>query len=114
MGMLTGLAIRLSKLTGGGRLEIAAANEKNLNSLEDLGLDAFMEINPPGAAWKDSLSQIQANLHHWQLGTPLNMRDQSLLVLEAHKLLAEANEENAKKFETVVNLLEKQLGNEHK
>lgn len=114
MGMLAGLAMRLTKQTGGGRLEIAAANEKNLMSLEDLGLDAFMEINPRGAVWNQSIEHIQSSLTRWTVGTPLDMRERTQFVLEAHKTLSEANEENAKKFETVVNLLEKELGNEHK
>lgn len=111
MGMLAGLAMRLTKQTGGGRLEIAGANEKNSNSLEDLGLDAFMEINPCGALWNPQIESIRTQLHRWT-GHPLGIRERSQEVLEAHQILSAANEENAKKFENVVQLLEKELGSE--
>jgi anti-sigma B factor antagonist len=111
MGMLAGLAMRLTKQTGGGRLEIAGANEKNSNSLEDLGLDAFMEINPCGALWNPQIEAIRTQLHRWT-GHPLGIRERSQEVLEAHQILSAANEENAKKFENVVQLLEKELGSE--
>lgn len=111
MGMLAGLAMRLTKQTGGGRLEIAGANEKNSNSLEDLGLDAFMEINPEGALWNGQTDSIRARLQHWT-GHSLGIRERSQEVLEAHKILSAANQDNAKKFESVVQLLENELGTE--
>lgn len=46
MGMLAGIAIKLTKLPAGGVLQIAGASERNVQSLEDLGLDALMDINP--------------------------------------------------------------------
>ena len=109
MGMLAGLAMRLTKQTGGGRLEIAGASEKNISSLEDLGLDALMDINPGSAAWVNGTDEIRSRLTPWT--TPsLNMRERSIEVLEAHKTLTTANERNAQKFESVVQLLEKELG----
>ena len=108
MGMLAGLAMRLTKQAGGGRLEIAGASEKNVSSLEDLGLDAFMEINPGAASWTQRMEEIRGQLAPWnaQAIPPL---ERSREVLEAHKTLSAANEENAQKFETVVSLLEKEL-----
>ena len=111
MGMLAGLAMRLTKQIGGGRLEVAGASEKNIGSLEDLGLDAFMEINPSGALWNQRIGEIRADLERWHGVTP-TLRERSKEVLEAHKTLSAANEDNAKKFETVVQLLEKELGSE--
>jgi hypothetical protein len=112
MGMLAGLALRLTKQSGGGRLEIARANEKNLQSLEDLGIDAFMEINPADAPWNQDIARIEAALQQWGGANKPDMRERGRLVLEAHKTLSDASEENAKKFASVVNLLEKELGPE--
>jgi anti-anti-sigma regulatory factor len=109
MGMLAGLAMRLTKQTGGGRLEIAGASEKNVVSLEDLGLNALMEINPGSAPWLATVESIRVQLQPWT-GASLNARERSKEVLEAHKILSSANEENAGKFENVVQLLEKELG----
>jgi len=109
MGMLAGLAMRLTKQAGGGRLEIAGASEKNVSSLEDLGLDAFMEINPATASWSTRMDEIRGQLAPWNAAA-IPPRERSREVLEAHKTLSAANEENAQKFETVVSLLEKELG----
>lgn len=109
MGMLAGLAMRLTKQVGGGRLEIAGADEKNTNSLEDLGLDAFMEINPCAAVWFDKTGEIRSALQVW-CGNPIGIKERGKEVLEAHKTLSAANQENARKFESVVQLLEKELG----
>jgi len=109
MGMLAGLAIRLSKQSDGGRLEIAGAAEKNVASLEDLGLNALMEINPTEAPWATALEEIRTQLQPWT-GAVLNMRERSQEVLEAHKILSATNQDNAEKFDNVVQLLEKELG----
>lgn len=109
MGMLAGLAIRLSKQNGGGTLEIAGASEKNIASLEDLGLNALMEINPGEARWQTTEESIRSKLQPWT-GAALNARERTQEVLEAHKILSTTNEDNAGKFENVVQLLEKELG----
>jgi anti-anti-sigma regulatory factor len=113
MGMLAGLAMRITKQPGGGRLEIAGAAERNINSLEDLGLDAFMEINPDSAAWCGREETIRGSLSAWKVPN-LNSRERGQEVLEAHKILAAANEDNAQKFESVVQLLENELGTQTK
>jgi anti-sigma B factor antagonist len=109
MGTLTGLSLRLTKQAGGGRLEIAAANEKNTNSLEDLGLDALMEINPSSAPWQKNLAEIRLQLRAWDSGSRLSMHERGVQVLDAHKNLAATNESNARKFETVLEILEKEV-----
>ena len=108
MGMLAGLAMRITKQTGGGRLEIADSGEKNLASLEDLGLDAFMEINPSGALWNSCKDEIRSKLDPWKK-EPTPPHERGKLVLEAHKTLSATSAANAKKFENVVNLLEKEI-----
>ena len=108
MGTLTGFSLRLTKQVGGGRLEIASANEKNTNSLEDLGLDALMEINPSSAPWQKQLAEIRAQLRVWDEGNRLSKNDQVIQVLDAHKNLAATNESNARKFESVLEILGKE------
>ena len=105
MGMLAGLSMRLAKQVGGGRLEIAAASEKNVSSLESLGLDALIEINPSSAAWNTRLAEIRGQLKEWELPS-MTHRERSREVLEAHQILAATNEDNAEKFGSVVQLLQ--------
>ena len=107
MGTLAGLANRLSKK--GGVFQVANAGVKNRNSLEDLGLDFLMEIEPENAVWKDVENKakdlLETKVAGMKTGTELHTRH----VLEAHKILSEANEENRKKFSGVVKMLGDEL-----
>jgi anti-anti-sigma regulatory factor len=111
MGMLAGLAIKLAKQSTGQLLQIAGASERNVQSLEDLGLDALMEINPEAAEWQGQVNQIRANLVAWR-GHDVVAKERSQIVLEAHQILSATSEENARRFETVVQMLEKDLGSQ--
>jgi anti-sigma B factor antagonist len=113
MGTLAGMAARLGARDGGG-LCIADACERNRRSLEDLGLDFLMEINPPEAAWRGRLDAIRAQLCE-PAGLSLPGRLQRAEhVLEAHKTLSGTNRENARKFSGVVSLLEAELEGDRK
>lgn len=103
MGTLAGLAIRLRK-SAGGRLQLNGVGERNRQSLEDLGLDALLEIDPSDSEWKEHIEDVRGNLE--PLPSEADVSDASH-VLEAHRQLCEANEENVKKFSTVLEVLEK-------
>jgi anti-sigma B factor antagonist len=112
MGTLAGLANRLTE--NGGALHVEGANEKNRHSLEDLGLDFLMAINPERAVWKgvedkarDLLKEKVAGV---RAGTVLHTRH----ILEAHEILSDANEGNRRKFSGVVDLLEEELAEKAK
>ena len=108
MGTMAGLANKLKKQ--GGVLEVADAGEKNRGSLEDLGLDYFMTIDPEEAVWKGLEEKardfLKTKVAGISAGTELHTRH----ILEAHKLLSDANESNEEKFSGVVSLLEEQVG----
>jgi anti-sigma B factor antagonist len=113
MGTLAGLAARLSA-QGGAVLQIADAGERNRHSLEDLGLDFLIEIDPQAAVWRDTLKSIRASL---QSPTPPGVQgpiQQAMHVLEAHQVLADANEKNLRSFSTVVTMLESELETKQK
>ena len=113
MGTLAGMASRLSSQDGGG-LQIADAGSRNKRSLEDLGLDFLMEIDPPEAMWRQDIAQIRAQLAATQsLATPGQIQ-RAMHVLEAHQVLSDANDKNAKAFSSVVTLLESELNEKHK
>lgn len=108
MGTLAGIAMRVAKLSG-GTLHLAGASDRNEQSLKDLGLDAVMEINPEGAEWRGDLEAIRGGLE------PLQEEQEESdagHVLEAHRLLCEANESNMEKFATVLDVLENEVGEE--
>lgn len=108
MGTLAGLATRLSAVAGGG-LQIAGAGERNRRSLEDLGLDFLIAIDPPAAAWHDQLELIRGLLKPPQAPATLGQIQRARHVLEAHQNLTGINDKNAHTFEEVVNLLEHEL-----
>jgi len=106
MGTLAGLAMKLAKTTG-GCLQVAGASERNRQSLEDLGLDALMEVDPRDAEWQGHLEKIRSDL------APLEESGEesdALHVLQAHRQLCDANGNNLSKFATVLDVLEQQTG----
>lgn len=111
MGTLAGMASKLSAVDGGG-LQIASADERNRRSLEDLGLDFLMEIDPPAAIWQSRLSTIRNELK--PIGATADPRGSGLHVLEAHRKLSALNEKNEQAFSAVVSMLEKETGNDTK
>ncbi len=113
MGTLAGLAARLS-VVGGGSLHVADPGERNRRSLEDLGLNFLMEIDPPSAIWRGKVDAIRSALRP-QAGRGIPHDTQRAEhVLEAHQVLSKANDENARKFAGVVSLLEAELEEKRK
>lgn len=110
MGLLAGLSARLTKL--GGSVQIAGAGERNRRSLEDLGLDCLLEIDPPAAPWRGHADEVRRSLEPWQSGQLPDLRERARHVLEAHRTLAATSEENAKRFAGVVGVLEDQIASE--
>lgn len=102
MGTLAGLAIRLSRL-GGGQLQLNGVCERNRQSLEDLGLDALLEIDPAETEWRAHVEEVRGTLEPLPEETDLS---DAAHVLEAHRQLCEVNDENVKKFATVLDVLE--------
>jgi anti-sigma B factor antagonist len=108
MGTIAGLAARLTSQNN-GVLQIADAGERNRHSLEDLGLDFLVEINPETAVWSEGLEKIRANLKDSHSTGYQDLIQRTSHVLEAHQVLSEANEKNKQAFSTVVTLLESEL-----
>jgi anti-anti-sigma regulatory factor len=109
MGQLASFSARLSKLGTSGGVQIAGAGERNRNSLEDLGLDCLLEIDPPAAIWRGKADEVRSHLEPYQLGRPIGNQDRAKHVLESHKVLSATNAENARKFAGVVGILEKEV-----
>lgn len=108
MGTLAGMAARLSSVDG-GVIQIAAADERNRRSLEDLGLHFLMEIDPDQAIWLAAIDTIRADLKPPQPIMPQSPVERTQLVLESHRALSVTNEKNTATFSAVVTLLEVDL-----
>lgn len=112
MGTLAGMASKLSAVDD-GKLQIASADERNRRSLEDLGLDFLMEIDPPDAIWQNKLNATRSELKPIGAATS-DPRTSGLHVLEAHRKLSALNEKNEQAFSAVVSMLEKETTNDTK
>jgi anti-anti-sigma regulatory factor len=113
MGTLAGMAARLSAQDR-GVLQIAEPGERNRRSLEDLGLDFLMEIDPPTAIWRGKADAIRRQLKSPQANGALGQIQRTRHVLEAHQNLSELNEKNAHEFSGVVDMLENELSSKEK
>jgi len=112
-GTLAGMAARLSA-PGGGVLQIADPGERNRRSLEDLGLDFLMEIDPPAAIWRGKVDAIRSELKPPQPADSLDRIQRTLHVLEAHQTLTGVNDRNAREFSAVIDTLENELSTQAK
>jgi anti-sigma B factor antagonist len=108
MGTLAGMAARLSAMDG-GVLQIAEPGERNRRSLEDLGLDFLMEINPPTAKWRGKVDEIRSKLGPPRAPTALGQIERARQVLDAHQTLSEVSDKNAREFAGVVEMLKDQV-----
>lgn len=108
MGTLAGLAARFSAISGGS-LQIAEPGERNRRSLEDLGLDFLMQIDPPDASWRDRVGEIRGCLSSDRQPGGVGRLERTRHVLEAHQTLSGINDKNARSFSGVVTLLEDEL-----
>lgn len=104
MGTLAGLAMRLAKVEE-GRLELADVSDRNRQSLEDLGLDVLIGIDPEDAEWRGSIKDIRSELEPLEADAD---ESDAKHVLEAHRKLCVANANNVQKFSTVLDVLERQ------
>jgi anti-sigma B factor antagonist len=112
MGTLAGMASRLTATDG--RLQIADPGERNRRSLEDLGLDFLMDIDPPAAIWLGTLESIRHGLHPLHQQAEPERLQSIRHVLEAHKTLSGINEKNACGFANVVGMLEDEVAEKEK
>lgn len=108
MGTLAGMAARLTAADK-GVLQIADPGERNRRSLEDLGLDFLMEIDPPSSVWRGRVDAIRSRLVPPQLPGALGQIQRTRHVLEAHQNLTGMNDKNAREFGGVVDMLENDL-----
>ena len=108
MGTLAGMASRLAAIEGGS-LDIAEPGERNRRSLEDLGLDFLMRVDPPAASWHGKVDAIRSALAPPRSSVVAGRIERTRHVLDAHQTLAGINEANARSFSGVVNLLEGEL-----
>lgn len=104
MGTLAGIALELQKK--GTKLHLTDVSEKNIASLEDLGLGDILEINATDTPWYLQREAIRAKL---KICADVSNPDREQHCYDAHNLLCKIDDANEEKFSTVLEILEKEL-----
>jgi anti-anti-sigma regulatory factor len=113
MGTLAGMASRLGSIDG-GQLHVADPGERNRRSLEDLGLDFLMEIDPPAASWRGQMDAVRSSLGPPRPTSGIGRVERARHVLEAHQTLSDVNESNAREFSNLLSLMQNELSGKEK
>ncbi|WP_353566074.1 STAS domain-containing protein [Haloferula sargassicola] len=106
MGTLAGLSTRMRR--SGGDVQIASPGSKNRQSLEDLGLDHLLDIEPADAEWRGHVDDIRSDLKSFSPNGPQGLGERARHVLDAHRDLASTSDQNARRFKGVLDVLQKQ------
>ena len=107
MGTLAGMN-RFSSLHG-AVLQMANVADRNLRSLEDLGLNLLLEINPADTSWNHCQDEIREQLQTVPSSGRIEELAHAKLSLEAHKTLSALNDENESRFLEVVTTMEQEV-----
>ena len=102
MGTLTGLSQNLREL-GQGSLTVLNASPRNVELLENLGLNFLFQVEALG----DS-PRLPLDSEHRLLELPLDPSVDKEILLTAHEALASSNPANAERFKDVVEYLRQQ------
>ena len=101
LGILVGLAMKLRKFEDEGRLTLVNLQDRNLETVQNLGIHKIADVNPDDrSSDAPELNDLDKGEGHQAVG--------SEAIFQAHKTLMELNEKNAKMFCDVVNFLERQ------
>jgi len=105
MGMMAGLAIKLQGAAN-SCLQLCGVNNSNKESLEELGIDSLIEINPTETEWNSNCQTIRAELSEWSPEKACTPNPE--LIIDTHKTLGSLSLENEKEFSAVIKTFEAQ------
>jgi hypothetical protein len=107
LGILLGLGLKLKEV-GQGNLHILNASPRNLELLQNLGLDRLIKIDSTRAQVSgNGVAEKQLK----EVICPLPTREEAApTILEAHEALMEFDARNVPKFKDVVEFLREDLG----
>ena len=107
LGLLAGTSTQLRKTQPRGSLVVCNLNERNAELIKNLGLSRLLTVDDGSAAAPSAGQGATASLECQPIADQIAA---ARLVLDMHKNLVEADEENAAKFRDVMDILKKQLG----
>ena len=108
MGTIMGIALKLKSLPT-ANLQVVNANDRNINLLQSLGLDQFLELDIDGKVWADVRQLVRENVTQTVCADPLEKAENKQHVLDAHEALCRANADNEAKFRDVIEFLKQDV-----
>jgi len=113
MGTLAGMARKC--MAAGGCVQVASPTLRTRESMESLGLDMLLDIDPEDAAWQSDIVLRRTTLSQDDQAAVAEERcdlseiDRTRHVLEAHNTLRSMNRKNDETFGYVCETLEEDL-----
>ncbi|PWU04359.1 MAG: hypothetical protein C5B43_04710 [Verrucomicrobia bacterium] len=101
LGLLAGIALEFKKQNKKNTLYLINVNNRNLESIENLGLNLILKVNPPEYSSPSTSSNQLQSLGFQTTSTPET-------ILRAHQNLIQAQPSNLYKFQDVITFLKKQ------
>ncbi len=110
MGTLAGIALRLREV-GSGKLSVIEPNARNMQLLQNLGLDHLFSFELPEGVislpYGPSAGAIVASK-----ADPIPQSEQQKTIIDAHEALIAASPANEEKFKDVLELLKQESSSE--
>lgn len=101
LGLLAGVALEFKKQEKKSSIFLNNVSNRNLESIENLGLNLILKVNPPEEIYTNPQNKLQS-LGAEEKSTPS-------IILKAHQNLIHAQPSNLYKFQDVISFLKKQL-----
>lgn len=100
LGILAGAGIELLNGEVKGELVLIHLDQKNLDTVESLGLDLVLRVD------RSQASALSPRSYQALDETEKSDKSQAQMALDAHKNLIKANKANRRKFQDVIQFLE--------
>lgn len=105
LGLLVGVALELKQLNNQGNICLYHVKGRNLELVENLGLDRMLTVNANEFETKKTNNNFEKKLE--RLGTEESASPEA--ILKAHQNLVNADSSNLHKFQDVISFLKNQI-----
>ncbi len=107
LGLLAGVALEFKKQDKKSTIYLTNVNNRNLESIENLGLNLILKVNPS----EDTLAPHNILNKLQYLNTSKTASPET--ILQAHQNLVHAQPANSHKFQDVISFLKKQISQDN-
>lgn len=105
LGILAGVALEFKKQENANTIYLTNVSNRNLESIENLGLNLILKVNPTANSFSPSNNLLSLSFDAKEKSNPVT-------ILKAHQNLIQAEPSNLYKFQDVISFLKKQINSE--